>query len=425
MTIFASYLDNSPLHGRKILILVGAHLATAPRPQKEAMALRAAGARVLVRGAWWNPVLAEEDMALAREMNVDFAPVVDLRSDGHGSFALRLRQRLARECFTRLGWAAPCTFGLGAPEFLREARHINADLTMLHSEAGLWVGKKLLDEGRRVGVDFEDWFSQDLPFTDRKGRPVAALQALERQLLQQAHCCLTTSQALAEALAKDAGTGRLPVVVPNCFPSSARDKALGGPRDTKPDGVVSFHWFSQTIGPGRGLETLAQALPRLKGEWQLTLRGALRGYQDWFDRTFPESVRSRIQLLDPVPNEELLARTMSHDVGLALEVPYCHSRDLTATNKIFEYLRAGLAVIATRTRGQEEVMRACAGAGTLIAPEDPAALAAAMQRMLDDTTYLQSCRHLSTGAGKSVWSWEAHAPKLVNAIADGLARPLT
>lgn len=407
------------------MILIGGHLATAPRPQKEAVALRAAGARVLIRGTWWNPCLAEEDMALAKKIDVNFTPVVDLRGGGRGSFTLRLRQRLARECYTRLGLVTPRTFGLGAPEFLREARHINADLTMVHSEAGLWVGKKLLDEGRRVGVDFEDWFSQDLPLADRKGRPVAAMQALERQLLRQAHCCLTTSQSLADSLASDAGTGRVPVVVPNCFPASVREKALGGPRDAKPDGVVSFHWFSQTIGPGRGLESLAQALPLLKGEWQVTLRGALRGYQGWFDQTFPEAVRTRVHLLDPVSNEELLARTMSHDVGLALEVPYCPSRDLTATNKIFEYLRAGLAVIATRTQGQEEVMRACPGAGALIAPEDPAALASSMQKMIDDAAYLQSCRHLSTEAGTSVWSWEAHAPKLVNAIADGLARPLT
>lgn len=410
------------MRDKKILILIMGHLANAPRPQKEAAALRAAGARVFVRGAWWNQTLAEEDLALARELDVDFAPVVDLRAR---SFFLRLRQRLAREGFNRFGWVSPRAFGLGAQENLREARHINADLTMVHSEVGLWVGTQLLREGRRVGVDFEDWFSQDLPLADRKGRPVAALQALERQLLRDAHCCLTTSQALAEALTRDAGTSRVPTVVPNCFPAASRDKAQDGPRDAKPEGVVSFHWFSQTIGPGRGLETLALALPRLKGNWQLTLRGALRGYQDWFDRTFPESVRSRIQLLDPVPNEELLARTMSHDVGLALEVPYCPSRDLTATNKIFEYLRAGLAIVATQTRGQEEVMRACPGAGELVASEDATALTGAMQRMLDDPAYLANCRRSSKEAGGTIWSWEAHAATLFDAIGDALNRPVS
>lgn len=417
--------DSSNLRVRKILILIGGHFANAPRSQKEAVALRASGAHVLVRGTWWDPALAVEDMALARRMDVDFSPVVDLRGDVQSCFMLRLKQRVARECFSRLGWVMPRTFGIGSPEFLQEARFINADLTIVHSEAGLWVGKKLLEDGRRVGVDFEDWFSQDLPLADRMGRPVAALQALEKQLLRKAHCCLTTSQVLAEALARDACTSRVPAVVPNCFPAASRVQANPGTRDAKPDDVVSFHWFSQTIGPGRGLETLALALPLLIGEWQLTLRGALRGYKDWFDRTFPQELRSRVHLLDPVPNEELLGRTMSHDVGLALELPYCPNKELTASNKIFEYLRAGLAVIATRTLGQEEVMLSCPNAGDLIPPGDPVALAAAMQKMLDDSDYLANCRRFSNEAGGTVWSWEAHEAKLVNAIGDALARPVS
>jgi glycosyltransferase involved in cell wall biosynthesis len=416
--------DQAPLDGKKILILIGSHLANAPRSQKEAVALRAAGARVLIRGTWWNPTLAAEDMALAKEMDVDFAPVVDLRDGSQGRFALRLSQRFARECFTNFGLLTPRAYGLGAPELLREARRINADLTMVHSEVGLWVGTQLLGEGRRVGVDFEDWFSQDLPFADRKGRPVVALQAHERYLLSNANCCLTTSQALAVALATDAGTNRVPVVAPNCFPASTRAQAATRTRDAKPEGVVSFHWFSQTIGRGRGLEALAQALPLLRGEWQLTLRGSLRGNRAWYEDTFPEYVRAHIHLLDPVPNSELLSRTMSHHVGLALEVPSCPSRDLTATNKIFEYLRAGLAVIATRTHGQEEVMRACPCAGDLIPPEDPAALAAIMQKMMDDAEYLDSCRRFSTEAGGTVWSWETHEAKLVGAISDALVRPM-
>ena len=415
---------STALRGKKLLISIGGHLSSAPRVQKEAKALRDAGAIVFIRGTWWSQALAAEDKALALAMGVDLAPVVDISNTGIQSHLQRIRQRIGREIFARFGWVTRSAFGIGTPEMLREARRINADLTMVHSEAGLWVGKKLLADGRRVGVDFEDWFSQDLPLADRKGRPVSALQALERQLLRDAHCCLTTSHALAGALASDAGTSRVPTVVPNCFPSAMRVNALRGTRDAKPDGVVSFHWFSQTIGPGRGLETLALALPSLRGPWQVTLRGALRSHSDWFDSTFPVAVRSRVHLLDPVPNGDLLARAMSHDVGLALEVPFCSSRDLTATNKIFEYMRAGLAVIATHTLGQAEVMRACPGAGDLIPPEDPAALAAAMQKMLDDADYLANCRHFSDEAGCTVWSWEAHEAKLVRAIGNALVQPI-
>ncbi len=405
-------MSREGLEGAKILILIGGHLATAPRPLKEATALQSSGAKVMVRGIWWDPQLADEDVSLARQGSFDFAPAVDVNR----GIGIRVRQRLAREGFTRFGMVTPRTFGIGAPELLREARRIGADLTMVHSEAGLWVGQKLMAERRRVGVDFEDWFSHDLAESDRKGRPVAALQALERTMLRQAQCCLTTTRVLAEALAADARTSRVPSVVPNCFPAAEREAALTGARDSRAGGAVSFHWFSQTIGPGRGLETLAQSLPLLRGKWQLNLRGSLHGHSEWFEATFPPSIRSRIQILEIVPNADLLARTMSHDVGLALEEPYCASKDLTAANKLFEYMRAGLAVIATRTRGQEEVLRTIPDVGVLIDPEDPNELARAMQAMIDDPKLVQARRERAAAAAESTWSWERHAPTLINSI---------
>ncbi len=45
----------------KILILIGAHICTAPRPQKEAEALANAGHDVTVAGFWSDPNLAKRE----------------------------------------------------------------------------------------------------------------------------------------------------------------------------------------------------------------------------------------------------------------------------------------------------------------------------------------------------------------------------
>ena len=411
------------LNGASVLTLIGGHLATAPRAQKEARAVRDAGGHAIVRGTWWSDALAAEDAALARELDVDFAAVADLRPSARGRNRLRLRQKIARELYERAGVVSGRSFGTAAPELLRAARDAGADITIAHSEAGLWVAKELLRDGRRVGVDFEDWFSRDLPRAERAGRPTDALHDCERELLARAHCCTATTSAMARALAADAGTDRIPVVVPNAFPASDRDAALRGVRDPRPAGSVSFHWFSQTIGPGRGLETLAQALSRVHGNWHLTLRGALDRHTAWFDRTF-RVFDSRVVALDPVPNRELLSRTMSHDVGLALEEPSSENKMLTASNKLFEYLRAGLAVIATRTEGQEEAMALAPGAGALIEPSDPEALAAAMQQMIDDRTLLCSRRQHAVRAAETTCAWESHAGRLIDALSVALRVPL-
>lgn len=406
---------SSTLEEATVLLLIGGHLATAPRPQKEARALRDAGARVLIRGTWWNPTLAEEDLELADALGVNYAPVVDLR-ERRGTL-LRARQWLGRELLARTGIPSGRAFGIGAPELLAEARRLRADLTMLHCEAALWAGVRLLDQGLRVGVDFEDWFSRDRPEADPLAR---ALRPLERRLLKEAAVCFAPTRCMAVALAKDAGTSRIPVVIPNCFPAEDIPAAEAGPKDPREPGTVSFHWFSQTIGPGRGLETLAAALPRLQGPWRLALRGVLGAHREWFERTFPAELRGRIQVLEPVPNRELLSRTMSHDVGLALEEPYNPNKDLTASNKLFEYFRAGLAVIATRTQGQMEVMAECTRAGMLVPPENKEALASAMQQFIDQPMRLKTCRHSSGFAGRGRWDWASHGMVLAKSVLGAL-----
>jgi glycosyltransferase involved in cell wall biosynthesis len=407
------------LHGRTVLIVIVGHFASAPRAQKEAAALRAAGARVVVRGNWSHTALVDEDLALARALDVDFAPATDLRRDG-GHLGDRLRHRLARHWHQWTGRVLPRTLGPGAPELLRAARRLRADLTMVHSEPGLWVGRRLLEDGLRVGVDFEDWFSHDQLPDDRNQAVREALRALERHHLRHAHCCLATTQAMADALARDAGTARVPVVIPNSFPDDG-GRVLPDRADGPGARAVSFYWFSQTIGPARGLEALAAALPLLRGDWVLHLRGALGAHDAWFDALFPAALRARIHVLPPVSNAELPARSRAHDVGLALELPYCANKRLTASNKIHEYLRVGLAVIATATEGQAEVLRASPGAGMLVEAGDAAALAAAMQRLIDAPDALRECKRRSAEAGARVWDWSRFEPRLREALGAALA----
>lgn len=407
-------MKTSPLdgfHDRTVMIIIVGHLASAPRAQKEAAALSRAGARVVIRGNWFDARLAEEDRAISREIDVDFAAVTDFRRDA-GRVADRVRHRVARLGHDWLGHVSPRTLGPGAWELLRAANSVNADLTVVHSEPGLWLGRRLLDQGRRVGVDFEDWFSHDQLPGDRPTRVRQSLQLLERHLLRHAHCCTTTTMAMAQALARDADTDRVPVVVPNSFSADAAAFAQGSvdPRDRS---ATSFYWFSQTIGPARGLETLAGAVARLRGNWNLHLRGSLGSHREWFEQTFPASLRDRIHCLEPVSNAQLPARTRGHDVGLALELPYCENKQLTASNKIHEYLRCGLAVIATATEGQREVMQASPGAGLLVAAGDEAGLAAAMQQMIDEPDRLATYKLHSARAGRETWDWSAHEPRLL------------
>jgi glycosyltransferase involved in cell wall biosynthesis len=118
---------------------------------------------------------------------------------------------------------------------------------------------------------------------------------------------------------------------------------------------------------------------------------------------------------------DLVPRAAEHDIGLALEQPVNRNRDLCATNKIFTYLLAGLAVAATDTTGQRWVMNAAPGAGFVYRPGDAAGLAAGLRQLLETPGALTAARAAAREAADRRFHFEAEAPGLV-AYLEGAVR---
>jgi glycosyltransferase involved in cell wall biosynthesis len=415
----------------KIIILIGAHLCTAPRPQKEAETLANAGHDVTVSGFWFDPELVKRDRILIANKKWRFEPIIDFQPTHRlNNWSIRLQSRLAKEQFQRFGTFSPGLLGYGAKAMLKVARQTRADLTIVHSEAGLWVGNRLLDEGFRVGVDFEDWFSEDLLPEARTARPIAQLKALESRLARDCTYCLTTSHALAEGLA-EAYQAPKPTVIYNAFPWAERSQIDHQKQDRCHPNLPSLHWFSQTIGPGRGLETLFPALPHLTAQVEIHLRGNYpESARQWLESLVPSEWRvkrsypdgNRLFIHPTVPNAELLSCIAEHDIGLALERTDIPSRNLTVTNKLFQYLQAGLAVIATDTAGQREILSQQPAIGRLIPNNDPVALAQALKDLLCDSEKLTAAKAASLQAAKEQFCWEKQAEILLQAAELALAK---
>lgn len=399
----------------QIAILIGGHLCTAPRPQKEAAALAAAGHQVTVLGVWFEEHLAQRDGPLHQGQPWTFRPVLDFRPGQPGRGWVRVQARLARLLYRRLGWPTPALLGYGARPLLAAARAQGANLTIVHSEAGLWVGQRLLDAGQRVGVDLEDWFAEDLLPSARRDRPVAWLAALEQDLLRRCAYRLTTSQALATALATRYQVPP-PTVIYNLFPQPE----LPPITSPSPGQPVRLHWFSQTLGPGRGLELLFAALPHLEVTAEVYLRGRTTpATESWLATYLSPFWRKRVHLLPTVANAELPAAIAAYDIGLALEQPHPPSRNLTVTNKLFQYLQGGLAVVATDTAGQREVLEQVPAVGRLVPATDAVALAAALSD-LAQPEQLRAAK-AAARATRAQWSWARAEPTVVAAAAAALA----
>ncbi len=402
---------------KRLLILIGGHLSLGPRPQKEAAAAVKAGFEVFVRGNWWNAQLAEEDLAIAHSLGVNFEPMVDFRKSSFSTRATKIKHRLENKLASCFGRVSANSFGLGGPQMISEAIHLDPDLVMVHSEAGLWAGRQLMDAGYQVGVDFEDWFSHDLPEAARKSWRIGALRTLEAHFIDHASPKFATTECMAEALQTLGSNACAPVAIPNAFPWARRPNAVTRARNSE---KVRFYWFSQTIGPHRGLDDLAAALDGVHGAWELHLLGNLRGYKSWFDETF-DKFGDRVAIHPPVSNVDLPTRTAEFDVGLALEIPYCLNKELTASNKIFEYLRCGLPVIATNTRGQTEVLSRCSDAGWLVPSNRVSDLRTTIQRIVTSPEILADAQIAALNAAEHVWAWELFEPLLVAGLLNGIS----
>jgi glycosyltransferase involved in cell wall biosynthesis len=404
----------------RIVLISGNSLCHNPRVMKAASALARHGYDVHVLGAWLDADLKARDQAMLEQASFRFEPVFDATQAGFYSAAAhtlaRARRKVANTVYLLTGWQSRDQLGYGIGRLMARARAFAADLYIAHSEPALYVAWRLMQDGRRSGVDMEDWYSEDLLADARARRPLNLLRKLESGLLVKGAFATCPSGAMSEALAAAYG-GKPPAVIYNAFPAGERAAIDGVRKDRRNTGLPSIYWFSQTLGPGRGLEDLIAALPLFDRDVEVHLRGrATAGMTEWIRSQTPERWRQRVFLHPLVPNEELASRLAEHDIGFAGEQPYCRSRDLTVTNKILHYLLGGLAVVASDTAGQREVAMQASGAVTLYEPGNPAALAQALRTLIDSPDGLARAKAAALLAAQQTFCWERQEQILLRSI---------
>ena len=333
-------------------------------------------------------------------------------------FAWRAERRLAFAASEALGWQTAAQLGGWRRRLLAAARRRDADLFIAHSALTIWVAARLSREGRRVGVDMEDWFSRE----HAASYPSALVARAEREVLLAAAHATCPSHAMSDAIAAATGC-RQPTVIYNAFRWTDRERLDGILRDRKDGARVSIHWYSQTLGQGRGLEELFASLPMVKENIEIHLRGTpAAGAEDWIRSVTPPAWRDRIFLHRLVSNAELLSRIAEHDIGFAGERREPPSRDLSVTNKVLQYLLAGLATVASDTQGQSEVARSAPGALFLYRAGDPAALAARINELAASAGLREAGKKAALEAARDRFCWERCEAALVSSVERALRR---
>jgi glycosyltransferase involved in cell wall biosynthesis len=408
-----------------VCLVTPGHLATNPRLVKEADALYEAGFRVAVVAARFVAWAEEADREFVDRpwtvRTVAFGPRAPLLVYLWQSGLRRLAALLDRHAGARWGVEARA-FHPAVPALARQARQVRAALYIAHNLAALpAAGVAARRHGARLGFDAEDFHLGELEEGERFRWERSLVRRLEARWLPLCRHLTAASPGIAQAYVREYGVCE-PVVVLNVFPL-AQAPARPQPPTVAPGPAV--YWFSQTLGPDRGLETAVEALARATSRPHLYLRGAPRA--DFAAklqvRAGELGVGDRLHFLPPIRPGQLVADAAAYHVGLAGEEGRCVNSKISLSNKAFTYLLAGVPVVLSDTPAQARLAAELGGAARVYPVGDAAGLAAALDAILGEEGRLQAAREVAWSLGRTRFNWDVEKGKFLASVAAALAAP--
>jgi hypothetical protein len=407
----------------RVCVITAGHLSTCPRMLKAADALSRAGHAVRIVSTRHVAWATATDSELSATRRWSSWQVVNYdRATARATYIRSgLRRRWAMAIAERWG-AARVPFAVVAraysrvhPELVSAALAEPCDVMYGGTTGALAATAEAATRASvPFALDLEDFFSGEQQGADA-GLVNALAGRVERELLPRASCLTAAGAAIRDEYAHIYGV--TPISVNNTFPLPEITPLIEERRYGDP---LRLYWFSQTIGPTRGLEEAIAAIGLARVPAELHLRGRpAPGYMDVLQRAAADAGAAlHLEVLAPISPDAMIDSCRAYDIGLAVEQPAVRSRELCLTNKALTYPLAGLAVVVTDTAGQRP-LGADLGEGALMyRPGDVQALAAGLQRWFAEPARLTCARRASWAAAERRWHWEHPAERdaMVGAI---------
>lgn len=391
--------------GRRVTLVTAGHLATCPRMVKAADAMHGAGYDVRVISVQHTSWARSGDAAIRRTRSWRWQPIECGRSAAPGRWLTSgFEHRGAAIAARALGDASP------ASVVARAFSRVHAPLVdaILREPADLIYGgtsgalAAAAEAGRRSGtpfaVDFEDFHcGEEAEPSDRNG----LAEIVMRDVVRDAAFVTAGSAAIARAC--DERFGRRAVPIHNVF--ALPDAPPPVDRRDDPPGL---YWFSQTIGPGRGLEDVVSAMGRLGAPCELHLRGvSANGYADRLRaHAATTAPRMHVHVHAPADPDTMVDACRPFAIGLATEPGHTPNSALLLSNKALTYPLAGLPVVVTNTPGQRSFASDLGEGAVAYVPGDLDGLAASLHAWTTNARACASAGDASWDAARRRWHWE-------------------
>jgi len=236
--------------------------------------------------------------------------------------------------------------------------------------------------------------------------PVKAIaRSIEKLLIRRAKFVMTVNEFIAVELASRYSLKRIPQVVYNCPSSDSlklHKKRLNSPKIALYQGLYA---------PERGLDNLVKASDYLLPDIRLVLRGY--GVIEQELRSLSTG-RRNVRFDTPVKMSELVSAASEADVGLIPYLPTNLCNYLASPNKLFEYIQAGLPVVASNIPFMRKLILEN-DIGMLFDARDPQSIANAINRSTRSRVIRRQRANLASVARR--YNWENESEKLLKSYA--------
>jgi glycosyltransferase involved in cell wall biosynthesis len=209
---------------------------------------------------------------------------------------------------------------------------------------------------------------------------------------------------MAAELRRELELPTTPVVVLSC-PARANGMAV------RTDSPTLRAIYQGAPGPGRSLDDLFAAA-RLANGVRITIRVTGMDRELLRQHVRDEGLAERIEIAEPIPPDSLVEGLHDFDVGLIIDRPLTRNNELALPNKLFEYLMAGLAVVAPELPSLGRLI-SDAGVGLTFTPGDVGSLADVLTRLATDRSLLQELRDRARSAALDGFNAEAQSSLLI------------
>ena len=241
---------------------------------------------------------------------------------------------------------------------------------------------------------------------------------LEKRLINKAQLLVTCEENRARVMHEKYGARTVPLCILNVPPYTppGHSQLLREHLAAKGVEAKGIALYQGAIDRARCADEIIRAAALLEPGQVVVLVGRPSANFDIDDAIRRHGAEGRVFYYGCVESiEELLQVTLSADLGLQLQFNVGLNSYYCAPTKLFQYLMAGLPVIASNFPGMLEIVEG-GEVGLCVEPEDPRAIAAAIGRILSDDALRARMAANASRVAREKYCFEVEGVRLLDAV---------